>query len=272
MQTLVSKRTQPVHEQEIADDAISFIKDESPSSEGEGGDPGSLDPTLLNNLLHDLRATVASVRPSESGTSFENSEGMPHREDPLPYAMDVVPAADRGCELCGPPFPNLPPDTLKGVIICSFECAKRYIVEYIAKRGGFSVKHAKVKKALDGPSGTVLDSQALIKGYKMLGLHCEFGRMPESHKKPGVHPEAQRNTGSKRQSCLWRINLTWNREQDFIYVSKTHLAHNHAILEPSDDHVRFFTDVTPGEIVIVERMALLGMSRTLIIKVPPHFR
>ena len=45
------------------------------------------------------------------------------------------------------------------------------------------------------------------------------------------------------------------------------LQHNHNVKDPSEYHNRFLQSLTPPEIRLIQRMALLGIGRTTIIKV-----
>lgn len=70
--------------------------------------------------------------------------------DPLPYDVPDPDTLEPCCLLCGPPFQIF--DTIQGMEVCSFECAKRYVDTVLAHPRGFKVKHSKTEPS-DGTFG-----------------------------------------------------------------------------------------------------------------------
>src|SRR5437773_1929481 len=68
----------------------------------------------------------------------------PRREDPLPYSMNMLGVMEKACPLCGPPFTVIPLAQLLDMSVCSFECAKRYVIEVYAHPFGYNLTHGKV--------------------------------------------------------------------------------------------------------------------------------
>ena len=100
----------------------------------------------------------------------------------------------------------------------------------------------------------------------MLGLQCEFARKPESHKKKGIVPEAQRNRESKRTACNWKVNVNWPDERDTPYISSVTDVHNHEVHENFD--TRIMEKLDPAEISLIEHLSIVGnMSRRQIAQV-----
>lgn len=71
--------------------------------------------------------------------------GRKRKQDLLPYSMDVIQVESRLCNLCGPPFDEIPWDQLLHQPICSWECGKRYFVEKLCKPVGCDLIHGKSK-------------------------------------------------------------------------------------------------------------------------------
>jgi hypothetical protein len=100
----------------------------------------------------------------------------------------------------------------------------------------------------------------------VLGLHCEHASKYKKSKKHDV-PEARRKRESKRIECPFRVNIRYNNELGMVYISKAALTHNHNVLEPSEDHARFFHTLSEEEDAMIQRFATLGGTRTQVLKV-----
>ena len=71
---------------------------------------------------------------------------VPRRErkqELLPYTMVPINEEDRQCELCGPPFKEIPWNKFQDLSICTWECGKRYFVEKLSKPVGCHLIHGK---------------------------------------------------------------------------------------------------------------------------------
>ena len=104
-------------------------------------------------------------------------------------------------------------------------------------------------------------------GYRTLFLHCEHGRTPVSKHDKSLPPESWREKGIKRDNCPWRVNFNAPKNPPCKRMTKMILQHNHNVKDPSEYHNRFLQSLTPPEIRLIQRMALLGIGRTTIIKV-----
>lgn len=71
---------------------------------------------------------------------------VPRRErkqELLPYSMDLINEDDRQCDLCGPPFKEIPWNQFQDLSVCTWECGKRYFVEKISRPVGCKLIHGK---------------------------------------------------------------------------------------------------------------------------------
>jgi hypothetical protein len=107
----------------------------------------------------------------------------------------------------------------------------------------------------------------MIVPYRMLSLQCEYARKPESHKKEGIVPEAQRNRLSKRTACEWKINVNWPDEMDSPRITTVRDTHNHPIYDDFD--TRILDKLTSNDIAVIERASLFNpkLSRRQIMEV-----
>lgn len=87
-----------------------------------------------------------STRPDlVEATLWSNVRKQNRRTDPLPYSMAPMRPDEKICLLCGPPFTIYPLPELYLMYVCSFECAKRYVLEIYARPFGYNLTHGKVK-------------------------------------------------------------------------------------------------------------------------------
>ena len=57
--------------------------------------------------------------------------------------MVPISEEDRHCDLCGPPFKEIPWDQFQDLPICTWECGKRYFVQKLSKPVGCHLIHGK---------------------------------------------------------------------------------------------------------------------------------
>lgn len=100
-------------------------------------------PQSRSDALHRIQTTIAKRAPPKlQGSS--TAEPRKRREDPLPFSMQRIDPNDRQCTLCGPPFDTSHSSQLRGQLVCSFECAKRYVAEVLINPHGLNICHGKV--------------------------------------------------------------------------------------------------------------------------------
>ena len=85
---------------------------------------------------------------TRNGNDFKNiprlNNQVPSRvrkQDPLPYSMEWMKESEKRCRYCGPPFEIVALEEMRMWQPCSFECAKRYLVETHCKQYGFNLTH-----------------------------------------------------------------------------------------------------------------------------------
>jgi len=115
----------------------------------DGVEPDSLFLAKLNGELQDLHKASTELLPRISDP-LERLKDLSFKKDPLPYTTEVMTDEQKLCEFCGPPFKVMTQEEMLASSACSFECAKRYVVEVLAKRRGFRIVHGKTVKRPDG--------------------------------------------------------------------------------------------------------------------------
>ena len=166
------------------------------------------------------------------------------REDPLPYSMNMLGVTEKACPLCGPPFTVIPLAQLLDMSVCSFECAKRYVIEVYAHPFGYNLTHGKVVRD-EGTVGresflfytTKTNLYCIDVTYRKLQLLCEHARVPKATHQEQVVPEGHRQGKSKRCNCKFRVTISWpvrpmvgpdgNIRPDLPYISSLRTSHNH---------------------------------------------
>lgn len=84
-----------------------------------------------------------------AATISRSLDPSPRKRKPNPLPYKVPDSLELQCQLCGPPFQIF--DSIQGMDVCSFECAKRYVEMALAHNRGFKVKHGKTE-----PTGGIL--------------------------------------------------------------------------------------------------------------------
>jgi len=267
--------------------AILEYSSESPYSEWQHSSPSTVDPTpnfitgsALNPESFDISNLDQSIPAIEhivpipaleemaqqritpsKGCTANNGERRsfldrmapprPRKVDPLPYAV-AGEESERRCELCPPFNYQLKMQDLFMKEVCSYACAKRFVVEVLAKPHGFTVTHGKVRGDKDviirpfdvddaeGMATTYMELIIVVK-YRKLGLYCHLGRTPKRRDTEGVVPEGRRESRSKRQRCPWRVNISWPPSMPTPYISWVFPQHNHEVSygEQAKEDIRY---------------------------------
>ncbi|CAB5306953.1 unnamed protein product [Rhizophagus irregularis] len=110
----------------------------------------------------------------------------------------------------------------------SWEIAEHYLKEY-GRQKGFVVNKYRVEYI------QLLNSTVQIPRRRTFA--CEYaGKYKPNYKSKQI--DQQRNKGSKKTDCKWRVHLSKTINNNFIHVTSIYLEHNHEILA---DNTQFAT-------------------------------
>ncbi|GBC12716.1 protein FAR1-RELATED SEQUENCE 5-like [Rhizophagus irregularis DAOM 181602=DAOM 197198] len=110
----------------------------------------------------------------------------------------------------------------------SWEIAEHYLKEY-GRQKGFVVNKYRVEY--------IQLSNSTVQIPRRRTFACEYaGKYKPNYKSKQI--DQQRNKGSKKTDCKWRVHLSKTINNNFIHVTSIHLEHNHKILA---DNTQFAT-------------------------------